>query len=57
MIPYFLKKILAGDINSLNLLVSFDDKFLDEIIHVQSLKALSMHDYLPANVLKHRTLK
>ena len=31
---------------------SFGDKFLDEIIHVLSLIALSMWDYLPANVLK-----
>ena len=31
---------------------SFDDKFLDEIIHVQSIKALSIQDNLPANVLK-----
>ena len=30
---------------------SFDDKFLDEIIHMQSIIALSMKDYLPANVL------
>ena len=36
---------------------SFDDKFLDEIIYVKSLIALSMQDYLPANaihvVLRH----
>ena len=30
---------------------SFDDKFLGEIIHVQSLKILSVEEYLPANVL------
>ena len=30
---------------------SFDDKFLVEIIHVQSLKALLIQGYLPGNVL------
>ena len=30
----------------------FDDKFLAEIMHVQSLIALSMQDYLPEYVLK-----
>ena len=32
--------------------LSLDGKFFDQIIHMQSLKALSMQDYLPANVLK-----
>ena len=31
---------------------SLDDKFLDQIMHMQSLKALSMQDYLLANVLR-----
>ena len=34
---------------------SYYDKFLGEIPNVQSLKALSMQDYLPANVLKCRS--
>ena len=33
---------------------SFDDMFLDEIIHVQSLKAMSMYEYLLANVLNNK---
>ena len=33
---------------------SLSMKFLDQIIHMQSLIALSMQDYLPANVLLNK---
>ena len=35
--------------------LSLNDKFMYQIIHMQSLKALLMQDSLPANVLKCRT--
>ena len=32
---------------------SFDDTFLDKIIHVQMLIVMSVQEYFPANVLKN----
>ena len=37
-----------------SIFLPFNDMFFDEIIHVQSLTALSMYDHSPANVLKER---